>query len=35
MYNVIHEETATRLLLKLETLYIIKSLSNKLYLKKQ
>ena len=33
MYNVMDEETVTELLLKLET-YMMKSLSNKLYLKK-
>ena len=35
MYNVIDEEMAVRLWSKLETLYMKKSLSNKLYLKKQ
>jgi len=35
MYNVIDEETATRLWSRLETLYMTKSLSNKMYLKKQ
>ena len=34
-YNVMDEETATGLWSKLETLYITKSLSNKLYLNKQ
>ena len=34
MYNVIDEETVTRLWSRLET-YMTKSLSNKLYLKKQ
>jgi hypothetical protein len=35
MYNVMDEETATGLWLKLESLYMTKSLSNKLYLKKK
>jgi len=35
MYNVMDEETATGLWLRLETLYMTKSLSNKLCLKKQ
>ena len=35
MYNVIDEKIGSRLWLRLETLYIIKSLSNKLYLKKK
>ena len=35
MYNVIDEETVTGLWSRLETLYMMKSLSNKLYLKKQ
>jgi len=35
MCNVIAEETTTGLWSKLETLYTTKSLSNKLYLKKQ
>ena len=35
MYNVMDEETTMRLWSRLETLYITKSLSNKLYLKKQ
>ena len=35
MYNVMDEETATCLWSNLEILYMIKSLSNKLYLKKQ
>ena len=35
MYNVMNEETATELWSRLETLYMTKSLSNKLYLKKQ
>jgi len=35
MYNVMDEETTTGLLSRLETLYMTKSLSNKLYLKKQ
>ena len=35
MYNMMDEETATKLWSKLETLYMTKSLSNKLYLKKQ
>ena len=35
LYNVMDEETVTRLCLRLETLYMTKSLSNKLYLKKQ
>ena len=35
MYNVMDEEMITRLWSRLETLYIMKSLSNKLYLKKQ
>ena len=34
MYNVMDEEMATGLWLRLETLYMTKSLSNKLYLKK-
>ena len=34
IYNVMDEETATRLWSRLETLYMTKSLSNKLYLKK-
>ena len=34
MYNVMDEETATGLWSRLETLYMMKSLSNKLYLKK-
>ena len=34
MYNVMDEETPMRLWSRLETLYITKSLSNKLYLKK-
>ena len=33
-YNVMNEETVTRLWSKLEMLYMMKSLSNKLYLKK-
>jgi len=35
MYNVMDEEKATGLWSRLETLYLTKSLSNKLYLKKQ
>jgi len=35
MYNVMDEETTTGLWSMLEILYMIKSLSNKLYLKKQ
>ena len=35
MYNVMDEETVTGLWSRLETLYMMKSLSNKLYLKKQ
>ena len=35
IYNVMDEETATGLWLRLETLYMTKSLSNKLYLKKK
>ena len=35
MYNVMDEEMTTGLWLKLETLYMMKSISNKLYLKKQ
>ena len=35
IYNVIDEEMATGLWLRLETLYMTKSLSNQLYLKKQ
>ena len=35
MYNVMDEKTAIRLWSRLETLYMMKSLSNKLYLKKQ
>jgi len=35
MYNVMDEEMATRLWSRLEALYMTKSLSNKLYLKKQ
>jgi len=35
MYNVVDEEKATGLWLMLETLYMTKSLSNMLYLKKQ
>ena len=35
MYNVTNEKTATGLWSRLETLYMIKSLSYKLYLKKQ
>ena len=35
IYNVMDEETATDLWSRLETLYVTKSLSNKLYLKKQ
>ena len=35
MYNVMDEKMTTNLWSKLETLYMIKSLSNKLYLKKQ
>jgi len=35
MYNVMDEETTTRLWSKLETLYMTKILSNKLYLKKK
>jgi len=35
MYNVMDEETSRRLWSMLETLYMTKSLSNKLYLKKQ
>jgi len=35
MYNVINEETTTGLWSRLETLYMIKSLFYKLYLKKQ
>ena len=34
MYNVMDEEMATRFWSRLETLYMTKSLSNKLYLKK-
>ena len=34
VYNMMDEETATGLWSKLETLYMTKSLSNKLYLKK-
>jgi len=34
MYNVMNEETTTSLWLRLEILYMTKSLSNKLYLKK-
>jgi len=34
MYNVMDEETATELWSRLETLYMIKNLPNKLYLKK-
>jgi len=34
MYKVMDEEMATRLWLRLEMLYMMKSLSNKLYLKK-
>ena len=34
-YNVMDETAAVRLWLKLESLYMTKSLSNKLYLKKQ
>ena len=35
MYNVMDKETVTGLWSRLETLYMMKSLSNKLYLKKQ
>ena len=35
MYNVMDEDTAIDLWLRLESLYMTKSLSNKLYLKKQ
>ena len=35
MYNVMDEETVTRLWSRSETLYMMKSLSNKLYLNKQ
>ena len=35
MYNVMDEETVTELWSRLEILYMTKSLSNKLYLKKQ
>jgi len=35
MYNMMDEETVTGLWSRLETLYMMKSLSNKLYLKKQ
>jgi len=35
MYNVMDEEAATRLWSRLKILYMMKSLSNKLYLKKQ
>ena len=35
MYNVMDEETTTELWSRIETLYMMKSLSNKLYLKKQ
>jgi len=35
MYNVTDEETSTGLWSRLETLYMTKSLSNKLYLKKK
>jgi len=35
MYNVMDEETVTGLWSRVETLYMIKSLCNKLYLKKQ
>ena len=35
IYNVMDEEMTTRLWSRLETLYMMKSLSNKLYLKKQ
>ena len=35
MYNVMDKEMATGLWSRLETLYMTKSLSNKLYLKKQ
>ena len=35
MYNVMDEETAMELWLRLEALYMTKSLSNKLYRKKQ
>ena len=35
MYNVMDEEMATGLWSRLEILYVTKSLSNKLYLKKQ
>jgi len=35
MYNIMGEEMATGLWLRLEILYITKSLTNKLYLKKQ
>ena len=34
MYNVMDEEMATKLSSRLEILYMTKSLSNKLYLKK-
>ena len=34
IYNVTDEETTTELWSRLETLYMTKSLSNKLYLKK-
>jgi len=35
MYNMMDEEMASRLWSRLETLYMTKTLSNKLYLKKQ
>jgi len=35
MYNMMDEETTTRVWSRLEILYMMKSLSNKLYLKKQ
>ena len=35
MYNVMDEETVTSLWSRLEKLYMIKRISNKLYLKKQ
>ena len=35
IYNVMYEETSMGLWSRLDTLYMMKSLSNKLYLKKQ
>jgi len=35
LYNVMNEETTTDFWCKLESLYILKSLSNKLFMKKQ